>query len=857
MAFNICEVDEVETVPEISAPPAVGGAGSSATPHTPGEFLRCLFGDEDLHGYIAICTERDWRGKTFAVSDWEQAGKEAERLSQTHDVYFGLGLHPQTGRAGAEKVSAIPGLWIEIDVKGPGHTKENLPPTMQDARRILEALPLKPTILISSGGGIHAYYLFREPWIFEGKDEWREAAKLSSRFQSTLQAQASTFGWEIDSTPDLARVLRLPRTFNRKLEQPRPVELIEWHPECRYNPSGFEPFLLEGNSPETVGGHRAERGSGGDANAQFNRPPDRIEPILEGCACVRHYRDDAAILPNPEWKIMLEIVGRCEGGRELAHEWSKPYPGYTRKETEAELDRIWSFGPRTCVNIRQNGGEPYCSACPNWRRITSPINLNNRSTLQAGGKEQLTDWGNARIFAERHGAEVRHVTGWGWLAWTGKRWEPKAEKAVSRMCQDVAKGVYQDALNNADPAFQRSQSAHGLKSLGEQRLKAMMKVGESQPEIEAQPEDFDSNNWLLNCENGTIDLRTGDCYPQRQADMITKLAPVVYDREAKSVLFHAFLNKIYAGKQDLISYVQRAIGYSLTGQQSERVLFVLQGGGRNGKTTLLEIIRFVLGDYAGQIPIRALMSQKNGGGLNATPEFADLRGLRFVTSSETEDGQALAESTIKLLTGGNTVKARGLYQGYTEFAPTHHIFLDCNHKPDVRGTDEAIWDRIRLIPFDVRIPDEDVDANLLEKLKEEAPGILNWAVQGCLEWQRIGGLGTPPDVIKAGKEYRDENDIFGQFLDERTEKAPRSEMLRPDDLYQIFCGYCRLGGYREPNKTQFRRMVAACPRIERGLHPRSRLAVYFGIRIRHQDIVLEEYTANQNLHLVRDLQVGQ
>ena len=283
------------------------------------------------------------------------------------------------------------------------------------------------------------------------------------------------------------------------------------------------------------------------------------------------------------------------------------------------------------------------------------------------------------------------------------------------------------------------------------------------------------------------------------ADLITKLAPVGYDRDARCPLWDLFLMEIMEGKPHLVRFLQRAVGYSLTGDTTERVLFVLYGEGANGKTTFLEIIRSLLGDYARGTPVDTLLIKRSSGANN---DVAGLKGSRFVTASESGQGKHLDEAQVKQLTGGDTITARFLYGEWFEFHPQFKIWLATNHKPSIRRTDPAIWDRIRLIPFRVRIPEVRRDKNLREKLCEELPGILSWAIKGCLEWQKQG-LGVPDEVREATAAYKDEMDVFGNFVTECCVLEPEA-WVKTGDLKQEYNDWARENGERNlPNRKEF------------------------------------------------------
>jgi len=268
----------------------------------------------------------------------------------------------------------------------------------------------------------------------------------------------------------------------------------------------------------------------------------------------------------------------------------------------------------------------------------------------------------------------------------------------------------------------------------------------------------------MNVNNGTLDLRTGTLGPHRRDDRITRCLRVNFDQGAECPRWRAFLHRILDSNADLIGFVQRAVGYTLTGSTAERCMFILHGGGKNGKTVFIESLRLLLGDYVARAPTQTLLVKR---GETIPNDLARLRGVRLVTASETGDGNQLDEALVKDITGGDRVMARFMRGEWFEFTPHFKIFLSTNHKPRITGTDDAIWDRLRLVPFLIRIPEEERRPmeQMLAEFESELAGILNWAVQGCLDWQRHG-LGEPPEVRIATLDYRGEMDTLGEFLAE-------------------------------------------------------------------------------------------
>jgi putative DNA primase/helicase len=339
---------------------------------------------------------------------------------------------------------------------------------------------------------------------------------------------------------------------------------------------------------------------------------------------------------------------------------------------------------------------------------------------------------------------------------------------------------------------------HAQGSQAAPRLKAMIELAETERSMPVLPEQLDTDPWLLNVRNGTLDLRTGTLRAHRREDLITKVAPVEYDPMATCPTWEAFLARIMGGNDAPITFLQRAVGYALTGTTTEQVLFFLYGTGANGKSTFLETIRAVLGPFAMQADFTTFLHQKYERVRN---DIARLQGARVVASVEAEIGQRLSESIIKQLTGQDRISARFLYQEYFEFTPQFKLFLAANHKPSIWGTDEAIWRRIQLIPFTVTIPAAERDGGLPSRLQTELPGILNWALAGCLDWQRQG-LGTPQEVVLATAGYRKEMDIVGGFLDDCCEHAPAAQ-TSTQRLYDVYIKWCERNGEPVMGKNAF------------------------------------------------------
>jgi putative DNA primase/helicase len=419
-----------------------------------------------------------------------------------------------------------------------------------------------------------------------------------------------------------------------------------------------------------------------------------------------------------------------------------------------------------------------------------------KGRLDDEGSFNLTDLGNAERLIHRHGRNLRYCWLWGkWLVWDGKRWIKDDSGEVYRLAKETVASIYREAAAAPDDETRKALAKHAMRSESGARIKEMVDLARS--DVPVMPEQLDASKDLLNVENGTIDLRTGLLREHQREDLITKTAPVEYDPDARAPLWETFLERVLPG-EELRAFVQRACGYSATGDTSEQCIFINHGGGANGKSTFQEALAGALGDYAMRTPTDMLMVKRTGGIPN---DVARLKGARFVSASETEEGRRLAESLIKDLTGQDTISARFMRAEWFDFKPTHKLWLSTNHKPEIRGTDNAIWRRIRLIPWSVKIPPTDQDRQLPEKLRSELPGILAWIVQGCLQW-RLEGLQPPDEVRRATQEYRVEMDVLAAFLSDCCVRAA-NEAAYAGELWGAWKRWCEQTGETVGTQKKF------------------------------------------------------
>lgn len=416
-----------------------------------------------------------------------------------------------------------------------------------------------------------------------------------------------------------------------------------------------------------------------------------------------------------------------------------------------------------------------------------------------------TDTANAERLIADHGKDYLYCNALGgWLHWKGRRWSVD-NSAIYEAAKDVGRTLLRESADTNDRHEQDALIRHAKYSLGERGIRSMVNLAATDHRISVGPEIFDSDHYLLNVANGTVDVRTGERNDHRREDYITKLADVIHDPHATAPLW---LEKVqrWLPDEQVREYVQKAIGQALTGTVEQQALYVNHGFGENGKSTFFDTVFSVFGDYAGTVDMAVLMETNRGSG--ATPEIMALKGKRLVVASESERGSRLKESLIKRLTGDKTFTGRHLYKEVMTFTRTFKLFMHVNHRPEITGTDHAIWRRLKLVPWEVRITKAEKDVRLLDKLEDELSGILNWLLDGYLLYER-DGLESPEAVQAATDQYRADMDKVGQFIkDECVTSVDKlftdGEIYAiVDDLYEAYKKWCGDNGVWPEKKRTF------------------------------------------------------
>jgi putative DNA primase/helicase len=437
----------------------------------------------------------------------------------------------------------------------------------------------------------------------------------------------------------------------------------------------------------------------------------------------------------------------------------------------------------------------------------------------------LTDLGNAEYFAQLHGEHVRfdHRRK-RWLLWGSHCWVADADGEIYRLAAAAMRARLRDAADLEDESARARAAKWAVTSEARSRVESMLWFAASLPNIADKGDRWDTDPWLLGVPNGVVDLRTSDLRPGRPEDGITMSTAVPYDAASRCPRWQRFLADIFDGDSALVSFLHRAIGYSISGDTSEQCLFLLYGGGANGKTTLVNTLRRILGDYAWNMPFATIEMRDR----TAIPnDLAALVSRRFVTASETNDGTRLNEARIKTLTGCDPVTARFLHGEFFTFDPHAKFWLSVNHRPIVQDDSLGFWRRLRLIPFLRTFP---VNQSLPFELAAEAPGVLAWAVEGVQAWRR-DGLNPPAIVTEATRVYERDSDPLADFIEEACEVTPESH-IGAGELYKHYTQWGdrrELGSRERLSSTKFgikvserfESMRTRTGKVYRGITPRT------------------------------------
>lgn len=421
--------------------------------------------------------------------------------------------------------------------------------------------------------------------------------------------------------------------------------------------------------------------------------------------------------------------------------------------------------------------------------------------------EQPTEAQYAERFAAAYSERLRFLHARGeWFEFTGHTWRPDRDGGIVRHALEFVRGEQKRVVQGpGDRGARQAATKFAITAESKNFLDRLIGLAKNFHPLADTGDGWDSEPWLLGAPNGTINLQSGELRAGLPADRVTLSVRAPFDTAATCPRFERFLSEVLDNDAELVEFLQRFVGYCLTGSTREQVLAILHGTGANGKTTLLNVIAWVLGDYADNLPFASIERQRT----SIPNDLAKLAGKRFVTASETNDGTRLNEARLKALTGSDPISARFLHGEWFTFTPVAKFLLAVNHKPAVRDDSVGFWRRIRLVPLVRSFSGSVRDDSLEDQLKAEGPGILRWAVDGALAWQR-DGLPTPPAVMAATQDYQEDSDVLAEFLDQACDIEGEASVRASDiqDAYQRWADKQRLGRHDRLSAKDFGRRMA-------------------------------------------------
>ncbi len=709
------------------------------------------------------------------------------------------------GAGGKDHLHTTHVIWVDVDFEREGDAEA------LDA--VLKTFPIPPSMRVASGNGEHIY------WVIEPFD--LSSAANRARFEQILKGLADYLHADRAAT-DSSRVMRVPGTTNypdaKKRAKGRTevlAVLLEHHSDRVYHIDDFESFEQRGKALAT------EKNFTAYAQPDAFDPgvlPEWVETLLEKKQGRLRKRWDGATDGLKDTSASgfdqsiadLLALERDDGpGIEQALRFRRAKAGadpkhaiYYQKTVGLALD--WAAKQRDANHevisnrVRGHVLPAQKPKGPVLVVVPDPAQDSGDDKPTSVPLEDATDAGLAAVFLRLYGSRLLHrpVRGdRGWYVWDEARFRCDDGNDVRRLMRQIEPALLRQASDTRDKKHCDELLKMANRSRSRRAIDAALWVAAADSRVVVRLSDLDADGWLFNVQNGTINLHTGELREHRREDRLTRVSPVLYDRDATAPLFKKFLEQIQP-QSEMRRFLQRAMGYSMTGDTTEECLFICYGGGANGKTTLIEGVRAVFGsDYAVELSPSALTINRNAEDLDLA--LSPLLGARLATTTELRDNQKLNEQSVKKICSGEPVRARQRYHDSFEFCPNVKLWTATNHKPTVSGDDDGIWRRLRLILFDQKFEGDQINRNLRAELREELPGILNWAIEGCLAWQQ-GGLSPPQSVIDATQDYRDAEDQIAGFFDECCEETP-DLWVSTGDIRSALAAWCKTSGAYVPS----------------------------------------------------------
>ncbi len=748
-------------------------------------FLEAIWGDSA--GTRFVCTGNNFKGKTFKTNE-DAVAFAITSSEEGLEVYYAPHLFKSDVSRKAENSIGCSALYLDVDCKGKGgYTSKRQ--ALQSLIDFTKETCLPEPGAIDSGTGLHFYWLFRQ---MMDPLEWDRTA-------GRLKALCKDLGLKADAnvTADKARVMRVPGSTNKNKndpERPQPCKVLKMAEPCDFAEFSMS---LDRNTPVTFTAEQCGQNDRFLAGLESYPPnPERSRKLVELCLqALRLDRcDDHDTWMGVGFILWNTFKGDGEGLR-IWDDWSRKSNRYKIGECERRWETVSerSEGDRKTLGslitwAREDGGEDFESQ---YAQL-----LSRQQAERIEKRYQLTDAGNARRLVDANGDNIRFDRDRKlWFVNNGKFWIKDAWADVQELAKRTIEAMRSEVVQTnwtGDDAQKKREDA--IKAVNRfdmlPRLEGMVRVASSTPSISVSSEDFNSNPNLLNVNNGVLNLRTGKLESDRSSDLFTYCLDVEYDPGAKDARWERFLIDVTKGDRALISYLQRAIGYTLTGNTSEEKFFLCLGTGGNGKGTLIESIMQLLGPLSTPIRTSALMRHKLSSHSGHSDDIASLDGKRLISMSEAGRGRRLDVEILKQITGGDRIRASQKHKASFDFKVQGKLWMQANDKPEMDESDEGVQRRTVVIPFTRTITKEDRDDTLKPYLQSTMaqPAILAWAVAGAIEWYKRG-LGTCDTVASATAAYLMEQDIAANFIYECCDRD-ESFVVSPMDMYTEFKWFC-------------------------------------------------------------------
>jgi P4 family phage/plasmid primase-like protien len=815
------------------------------------------YGPEEFVSVNTLPPGGVWKSAVVPVAD---APGLVDILGTSANVYYGVNpvQRMMSGRGSYEDITRMAAIWIDLDFKSGGCGSP------QTARKVMadvsSAVGVQPSVIVRSGGGLQPLWPIEDFLITDADSRQRAAAALH-RFGELVRRVASSHGCKVDSVFDLPRVLRVPGSFNHRYGEP--IEVVgEQAPGAPMSIDELEQRLDEFGIPEAEG-DMLSRLSG--TTAPVVSVPDEWAFATERCGYViktlEGWAGDVPTTGRHPWLVgqMVRLVGMHRRGCLTEEDYRRGYDildsrfrqmcadgisGEVRTVPPNEVPDALAFAiakvsAMSDGHLRKELGDhlhlsemaegvpmtlqPRADSAP-VQPHSVPVQsagqvddededdfsgLIGTSTTISGAADDdedeqfnpsMTDTGAADLLVLRHRDHLRYCPDMAkWLRWTGHLWAPQADDSASyRAARETVEAINADSVQKVKFKF---------KNLSAAKLSAISGLARRHQHMQIDVAELDSDPYLINTKSGVVDLQTGTLLPPTASGFHTRSCGVGYDPLAPRPLWNDFLNDTFGGDPVMISYIQRLCGLTALGEVREEILPFLYGVGKNGKTQFLETIQKVLGTYAIIAPINFLMA---GRGEKHETEIARLRGARLVVASEVNQGSKFDEGKVKVLTGGDTLTGRFMYQDGFDFEPSHTLWLMGNYQPSVEAGGPSFWRRLRLIHFGYTVPHHKRVAKLSKVLvQQEGDAIMAWIVEGAMDVLKFG-VATPKSVEDATEEYARQEDHMGRFVEEcLVVGQPDSEKVANSALAHVYTKWCRENNEDEMPMRQVGRELTA------------------------------------------------